>query len=111
MQEVEYLVVLSNRCISGSRAASSVTTAGNVTTRVRVGRSGGEARKNLKIWPDRLVEVFEASLKAGSLTRASALNYLSWAERSRHLEPIGAFRNGGLTFDARGHRLAVVAVT
>ena len=33
--------------------------------------------------PDRLVELFEENRKAGSLMRASALNYLSWAERSR----------------------------
>jgi putative ABC transport system permease protein len=52
--------------------------------------------------PDRLVEVFEENLKAGSLTRASALNYLSWAERSRRVEAIGAFRNGGLTLTDAG---------
>ena len=52
--------------------------------------------------PHRLVEVFEENLKAGSLTRASALNYLSWAERCRRLEAIGAFRNGGLTLTDAG---------
>ena len=52
--------------------------------------------------PDRLVEFFEENLKAGSRTRASALNYLSWAERSQRLEAIGAFRNGGLTLTDAG---------
>jgi predicted permease len=51
---------------------------------------------------DRLVELFEEDLKAGSLTRASALNYRSWAERSRALEAIGAFQNGGLTLTDAG---------
>ena len=52
--------------------------------------------------PDRLVELFEENLKAGSLTRASALNYLSWAERSRRLAAIGAFQNAGLTLTDAG---------
>jgi putative ABC transport system permease protein len=47
--------------------------------------------------PDHLVELFEENHKAGSLTRASALNYLSWAERSRSFEAIGAFGSAGLT--------------
>lgn len=52
--------------------------------------------------PDRLVEFFEENRKAGSLTRASALNYLSWAERSRGLEAIAAFRNDSLTLTDDG---------
>lgn len=44
--------------------------------------------------PDRLVEVFEHNLTDGSLMRASALNYLSFAEPSRGLEAIAAFGNG-----------------
>jgi putative ABC transport system permease protein len=51
---------------------------------------------------DRLVELFEENLKAGSSTRASALNYLSWAERSRCLEAIAAFRSAGLTVTDAG---------
>ncbi len=42
--------------------------------------------------PDRLVELFEDNLKTGSM-RVSALNYLSWAERSKSFEAIGAFRS------------------
>jgi putative ABC transport system permease protein len=63
--------------------------------------------------PDRLVEVFEENLKAGSLMRASALNYLSWAERSQRLEALGAF-NGiapTLTGDGDPERLSGSVVT
>jgi putative ABC transport system permease protein len=52
--------------------------------------------------PARLVEVFEENLRAGSLTRASALNYLSWAGRSRSVEAIGAFGSAGLTLTDGG---------
>jgi hypothetical protein len=47
---------------------------------------------------DRLVELFEDNPTAGfPLMRASALNYLSWAERSGSFEAIGAFRSEGRT--------------
>jgi putative ABC transport system permease protein len=46
---------------------------------------------------DRLVELFEENLKVGSLFRVSALNYLSWAERSKSFEAIATFRNTNLT--------------
>jgi putative ABC transport system permease protein len=46
---------------------------------------------------DRLVELFEENLKLGSSLRVSALNYLSWAERSKSFEAIAAFRNTNLT--------------
>ena len=52
--------------------------------------------------PDQLVELFEENHKAGSLTRASALNYQSWAERSRSFEAIGAFGSTGLTLTDGG---------
>jgi putative ABC transport system permease protein len=51
---------------------------------------------------DRLVELFEENRKAGSLTRASALNYLSWAERLQQFEAIAAFRGTGLTLTGDG---------
>ena len=52
--------------------------------------------------PDQLVELFEENRQAGSLMRASALNYLSWAERSGRLEAIAAFGNGALTLTDAG---------
>lgn len=45
----------------------------------------------------RLVELFEEDLTAGGRTRASALNYLSWSERSASFDAVGAFRNTGVT--------------
>ncbi len=47
--------------------------------------------------PDALVELFEEDLNAGSPIRVSALNYLSWAERSQRFDAIGAFRNADVT--------------
>jgi putative ABC transport system permease protein len=44
---------------------------------------------------DRLVELFEDN--RGSLLRVSALNYLSWAERSNSFEAIGAFNSTNRT--------------
>jgi putative ABC transport system permease protein len=52
--------------------------------------------------PDRLVELFEDNLKAGSRFRVSALNYLSWAERSQRFEAIAAFNGAGLTLTDAG---------
>jgi putative ABC transport system permease protein len=52
--------------------------------------------------PDRLVELFEDNRKAGFTMRTSALNYLSWAERSQRLEAIAAFRNASLTVTDAG---------
>lgn len=52
--------------------------------------------------PEQLVEVFEENRKASSLSRASALNYLSWAERSRSVEAIGAFGSASLTLTDGG---------
>jgi putative ABC transport system permease protein len=50
---------------------------------------------------NRLVELFEENLEGESaLFRASALNYLSWAERSRSFEAIAAF--GGSAFTMTG---------
>jgi putative ABC transport system permease protein len=51
---------------------------------------------------DRLVEIFEENLKAGTLFRASALNYLSWSERSQRLDAIGAFQSVGVTLTDDG---------
>ena len=44
-----------------------------------------------------LVELFEENVATGSVFRASALNYLSWVERSERLDSIGAFQNGNVT--------------
>jgi putative ABC transport system permease protein len=52
--------------------------------------------------PDRLVELFEDNLKAGFTMRTSALNYLSWAERSQRLEAIAAFQGAGFTVTDAG---------
>ena len=52
--------------------------------------------------PDQLVELFEENRQAGSVMRASALNYRSWAERSRRFEAIAAFGNGGVTLTDAG---------
>jgi hypothetical protein len=49
---------------------------------------------------DRLVELFESNLTGA--TRASALNYLSWAERSQSFDAIAAFGNTGLTLTDSG---------
>ena len=47
---------------------------------------------------DRLVELFEENLEVGSqLWRVSALNYLSWGERSKSFEAIAAFGSSGVT--------------
>ena len=52
---------------------------------------------------DQLVELFEEDLTAGSaFFRVSALNYLSWVERSQRFEAIAAFRNGTLTLTGNG---------
>jgi predicted permease len=51
--------------------------------------------------PDRLVEVFEDNPRAGVM-RVAALNYLSWAERSRGLEAIGAFNGAAATLTDEG---------
>ena len=50
---------------------------------------------------DRLVELFEANSQAGYM-RVSALNYLSWVERSHLLETIGAFNGAGATLTDEG---------
>jgi putative ABC transport system permease protein len=50
--------------------------------------------------PDRLVEMFEDT-RTGPM-RASALNYLSWAERSQRLEAVGAFGNAAFTWTDSG---------
>ena len=52
--------------------------------------------------PDQLVELFEANLTTGSTMRASALNYLSWAERSQSFQAIGAFGSTGFTLSGDG---------
>jgi len=49
---------------------------------------------------DRLVELFESNASASM--RASALNYLSWAERSNSFDAIAAFGNTGLTLTGDG---------
>ena len=47
---------------------------------------------------DRLVELFESNLKDGvPAMRASALNYLSWAERSKSFDAIAAFGSTAAT--------------
>jgi putative ABC transport system permease protein len=47
---------------------------------------------------ERVVELFESNLKQGvSLMRASAPNYLSWAERTKSFEAIAAFTSTGWT--------------
>jgi hypothetical protein len=51
---------------------------------------------------DRLVEVFEEDRKAGAGFRVSALNYLSWTERSESFDAIGAFGSTGLTLTDAG---------
>jgi putative ABC transport system permease protein len=51
--------------------------------------------------PDRLVELFEDNPRTGFM-RVSALNYLSWAERSQRFESIGAFSGAGATLTGEG---------
>jgi putative ABC transport system permease protein len=51
---------------------------------------------------DRLVEVFEEDRSAGAGFRASALNYLSWTERSESFDAIGAFGSTGVTLTDAG---------
>ncbi len=52
---------------------------------------------------DRLVELFESNLKTGVPSiRVSALNYLSWAERSKSFEAIAAFGSTALTLTDDG---------
>ena len=53
--------------------------------------------------PDALVELLESNL-AGNVgaMRASSLNYLSWAERSRSFDAIGAFTGTGATLTGAG---------
>src|SRR5262245_17217933 len=47
---------------------------------------------------DRVVELFESNLKDSvPAMRVSSLNYLSWAERSKSFDAIGAFGSTGLT--------------
>jgi probable HAF family extracellular repeat protein len=43
--------------------------------------------------PDRLIELFESN-RAGMTWRVSALNYLSWAERTRSFDALAAFNAG-----------------
>ena len=49
---------------------------------------------------DRLVELFESNLNAS--TRASALNYLSWAEYAKSFEALAAFNSTGMTLTGDG---------
>src|SRR5687767_9545525 len=52
--------------------------------------------------PDRLVELFEDNRPANApLFRVSALNYLSWAERSTSMEALAAFL--GTDFNLTDH--------
>jgi predicted permease len=52
---------------------------------------------------DRLVELFESNLKEGvTAMRASALNYLSWAERSKSFDAIAAFNGTAATLTDNG---------
>ena len=52
---------------------------------------------------DRLVELFESNITGGVPSmRVSALNYLSWAERSTSFEMIAAFRSTGRTLTGQG---------
>jgi predicted permease len=46
--------------------------------------------------PDRLFELFESN-RDGMTWRVSALNYLSWAERTRSFEALAAFSSGSIT--------------
>jgi putative ABC transport system permease protein len=52
--------------------------------------------------PEALVELFESNVKAGSLMRGSALNYLTWSERARHFDAIAAFNSIGVTLTDHG---------
>jgi predicted permease len=53
--------------------------------------------------PDRLVELFESNPTGGIPSiRASALNYLSWAERSKSFDALAAFGSIGLTLTGNG---------
>jgi putative ABC transport system permease protein len=47
--------------------------------------------------PQQLVELSEENFKTNTSFRASALNYLSWVERSRSFDAIGAFRGTAVT--------------
>jgi hypothetical protein len=67
--------------------------------------------------PDRLVELFEQNLEAGYPGfRVSALNYLSWAERSEHLEAtrgsvIGLTLRDGMTWVASGILVGLIGAS
>jgi predicted permease len=62
--------------------------------------------------PERLVEVFEVS-PTGNGFRASVLNYLSWAERTRTLEALAAFNTAAfnVTGDNEAERVPGALVT
>src|SRR5262245_43239753 len=52
---------------------------------------------------DQLVELYEENPQAGFvLMRVAAANYLTWSERSRSFEAIGAFRSEGVTLTDAG---------
>jgi len=51
---------------------------------------------------DRLVELFEQDIETGGSMRASALNYLSWAERAQRFEALAAFQSAGATLTDDG---------
>ena len=51
---------------------------------------------------DRLVELFEEDRKVGASLRVSALNFLSWAERSKSFDAIAAFNSTGMTLTDAG---------
>ena len=53
--------------------------------------------------PDQLIELFEENVQAGVLMRSSALNYLSWTERSQQVQALGAFRSDGFTLSGNGN--------
>jgi putative ABC transport system permease protein len=52
--------------------------------------------------PDALVELFESNVKTGSMMRSSALNYLTWSERTRHFDAIAAFNSNNPTLTDHG---------
>ena len=52
--------------------------------------------------PNRIVELFEINLKDGSSMRASALNYLSWAEHAKSFDAIAAFGSTARTLTDDG---------
>jgi putative ABC transport system permease protein len=95
----------------GLRRTSVITTAAILTLALGVGASTAvfSVVHSVLLRPlpypeaDRLVELFESNPKGGfPALRVSALNYVSWAERSKSFDAIAAFGSTALTLTDNG---------